>query len=169
MNARVPIEPLSIELEQSYTEEGTAVATVVATLQSGQSLRLYEGDGITILSTTVPREAICLLARPKMGAERRRAVTPRIEQPADPDTEWSYNLYGTLEETDVTLLHGDTETAYLLDIGVGTILVDPIIDDLLPTSETPLAVGDALFVPTSRVEFHDDQFLETEQIGSADL
>lgn len=160
MRAGVPIEPLSLELEQGYTAEGTAVATVVVTLQSGQTLRLYEGDGITIVSTNVPREAICLLARPKAGAERRESVTPRIERSDDPDSEWSYDLYGTVEKLDIMMFHGDTEKAYLLDIGVGTVLVDSTIDDLLPASADPLTVGDALFVPTSRIELHDDQFLQ---------
>lgn len=161
MSTTVPIEPLSLELEQGYTEAGTEVATVLVTLRSGQTLRLCEGEYITIISTRVPRKAVCILARPKAGVERRRSVTPRIDRPTDPDTEWSYDLYGTVESVDAQLFHGDSETAYRLDVGVGTVLVDSSLDDLLPASDRPVAVGDTLFVPTSRLELYDDHFPES--------
>ncbi|MFC6732380.1 MULTISPECIES: hypothetical protein [unclassified Haladaptatus] len=147
----------SIKLEDSKFTNGEPVFTIIAEVPSGLVMRLYEADHLHIHWIRPNITEICVFAHPIAGVKRRSTVTPHIERPAAPMSEWSYDLYGTIAKVNVSDPHSDREGLYLLDVGEGTILVDSSLSEFLPASEPSLSVGDALFIPTSRVDIYEDQ------------
>lgn len=155
MIAALSIASLEIERDDPTSDE--EVFTAVVELPSGQALHLYEADRLHVHWVRPNVEEVCVLAHPAAGAKRLETVTPRIEPPDRPVSKWSYDLYGTVAKVGASLC-GDRDL-YLLDVGHGTILVAGSLGQHLSHSDTPLSVGDALFVPTVRVDLYEDQAL----------
>lgn len=131
---------------------------VVVELPTGQSIRLLEGP-IQIISFDPPREHVLIKAHPEDAIEFRGTVDPRIEFVGTRDGVWRYDLYGTIVKTDAKDVHGDSDFTYVLDVGVGTMLVDPELSALCPPEESPPEVGDEVHIPAARLELHDDMQL----------
>ncbi|WP_254832606.1 hypothetical protein [Haloglomus salinum] len=141
------------------SKDGEGSYTVTVNVPSGQTIHLYEADHFHISWVRPNIERVCVLAYPREGVERISANKARIEAANSPPTKWNYDLYGRIEKIGASVGVGDTEDSYLLDVGDGTVLVHNSLSEFVPSPELPLVKGDWLFVPTVRLELHQDQAL----------
>lgn len=138
-------------------EPSTPVYTITADLPSGKFIDLYEGDHIHIFYVRPSIERICVYAYPREGAKRLASVDTRIEYPDSPPTKWSYDLYGYIKKVGASLMQTEeTNDSYVVDVGDGTVVVDSSLAEYLPSSEVPLAEGDAIYIPTLRLELWEE-------------
>lgn len=154
MLAGIPVRSFDGNLQTIDSRGETMV--VVVELPSGQLIRLLEGPKIRIVSFEPPRDYVLVKAHPEGAIEFRDTVDPRIESAGTRDSVWRYDLHGTIVKTDGKDIHGDSDFTYVLDVGVGTMLVNPELSELCPPEESPPEVGDAVYIPAAWLELHDD-------------
>lgn len=158
MRVRLPICSFDRE-EYRPTPGGDEVLTISADLQTGPSLRLYEGDHIMVVSFEVPREEIVVLAHPE-DIDVVSMVDPGIERAESSAATERYDIRGTILKTDAWNPHGDDDHLYVLDVGIGRILVRPLGSNPSLESRTSVSKGDAVHVRNARLEFYDDSVLD---------
>lgn len=126
----------------------------IRTTENSGEYSLFDGSGsisTELIGSTVVLEVSVL---PSGDLERVDGGELGIYQPEEPTSEWSYLIRGKLKAIDVSdeWYAVEYERLLLLDVGIGSILIQPDNSMINQIDTSELVVGDQVEVHASRTE-----------------